>query len=101
MDLLLVITLLVLPVEVAFHADYLARDNNVTLDDDEQFDTTSTAHIFWSVINYTVDFLFLLDVCVNFQTGYVHPATEKVYTCVTGYVYRAVYLIINEFFSAY
>ena len=82
MVITLLVTLMILPVEVAFNADFLARDsgNNTAT----EFDTSSSTHILWSVVNYAVDALFLLDLLLNFKTGFVHPATEEVCMYITA-----------------
>ena len=65
----LMITLLVLPVEVAFFSNFS--------DTGEQ---TGEGRHDWMAINAVVDTLFLLDLFLNFRTAYVHPATEEVGT---------------------
>ena len=76
MVLALFATLMILPVEIAFHADFLTRESEN--DTAVEFDTSSSAHILWSIINYVTDALFLLDLIVNFKTGFIHPSTEQV-----------------------
>ena len=56
------ITLLVLPVEVAFYSD-------------DEGHTSKT----WMSINIIVDIIFLVDIAFNFRTGYVHTGVDQVF----------------------
>ena len=55
----LVITMIYLPIEIAFYSD-------------------SANEASWKAINILVDLIFLIDIFFNFRTGYLHSSTEEV-----------------------
>jgi hypothetical protein len=56
------ITLLVLPVEVAFYSDNEGHSSHT-----------------WMSINMIVDIIFMVDIAFNFRTGYIHTGVDQVY----------------------
>ena len=78
MVIMLMVTLIILPFEIAFHADLTPSD---TRDDAEAVAARRLIQkqgVSWELFNYIVDFLFIIDVLLNFRTAYVDPNTEEV-----------------------
>ncbi len=58
----LIVTLLLLPVEIAFFSSEAeTRD--------------------WMVINIIIDVIFLIDIMFNFRTGFIHAEGVSVHSC--------------------
>ena len=78
MVIMLMVTLIILPFEIAFHAALTPSD---TRDDAEAVAARRQIQkqgVSWELFNYIVDFLFIIDVLLNFRTAYVDPNTEEV-----------------------
>ena len=56
----LVVTLITLPVEIAFYAN--------------------DSLLLWMVIHTAADVIFLVDIVFNFRTGYIHGDSGEVFT---------------------
>lgn len=78
MVILLMVTLIILPVEIAFHADLTPGDTRNDAEAIAARRQIQREGVSWEIFNYIVDLLFIVDVILNFRTAYVDPNTEEV-----------------------
>ena len=78
MVIIRIITLVVLPVEIAFQADLTNEEAQSTSEAVAARTQVQKDWRSWEIFNYIVDSLFIIDLILNFRTAYVDVHTEEV-----------------------